>query len=122
MLPNFMANSYAESPRSPRATLQNPFGEFFDPPACDIFLPRFAARGAFSDSSAQLQVTGCDRFLPSYPPSLSSMDRGGGELMALCDRLALQQQERETRHTALARASLARFADAPTRPTSCSFP
>lgn len=36
------------------------------------------------------------------------------ELMALCDRLALQQQERETRHAALARASLARFADAPT--------
>ncbi|PTL35287.1 hypothetical protein CLG94_10285 [Candidatus Methylomirabilis limnetica] len=36
------------------------------------------------------------------------------ELMALCDRLVLQQQERETRHAALARASLARFADAPT--------
>ena len=36
------------------------------------------------------------------------------ELMALCDRLALQQQERETRHAALSRASLARFADAPT--------
>ncbi|MCX6916231.1 MAG: restriction endonuclease subunit S [Verrucomicrobia bacterium] len=36
------------------------------------------------------------------------------ELMALCDRLAAQQQERETRHTALARASLARFADTPT--------
>ena len=36
------------------------------------------------------------------------------ELMALCDRLALQQQEREKRHAALARASLARFANAPT--------
>jgi len=36
------------------------------------------------------------------------------ELMELCDRLEAQQQERETRHTALARASLARFADAPT--------
>jgi len=36
------------------------------------------------------------------------------ELMALCDRLALQQEERETRHAALARASLARFAEAPT--------
>lgn len=34
-------------------------------------------------------------------------------LMALCDRLEAQQQERETRHAALARASLARFADAP---------
>jgi type I restriction enzyme S subunit len=36
------------------------------------------------------------------------------DLMALCDRLEAQQQERETRHAALARASLARFADAPT--------
>jgi type I restriction enzyme S subunit len=36
------------------------------------------------------------------------------ELMALCDRLETQQHERETRHAALARASLARFADAPT--------
>ena len=36
------------------------------------------------------------------------------ELMALCDRLESQQQERETRHAALVRASLARFADAPT--------
>ena len=36
------------------------------------------------------------------------------ELMALCDRLEAQQQERETRHTTLAQASLARFADVPT--------
>lgn len=36
------------------------------------------------------------------------------ELMVLCDRLEAQQQKRETRHTALARASLARFAEAPT--------
>ena len=36
------------------------------------------------------------------------------ELMALCDRLEAQQQERETRHAVLARASLARFTDAPT--------
>lgn len=36
------------------------------------------------------------------------------ELMALCDRLDAQQQEREKRHAALARASLARFAEAPT--------
>ena len=42
------------------------------------------------------------------------------ELMALCDRLALQQQELEARHAALARASLARFAEAPT-PTNLSF-
>ena len=36
------------------------------------------------------------------------------ELMALCDRLEAQQQERATQHAALARASLARFAEAPT--------
>lgn len=42
------------------------------------------------------------------------------ELMALCDRLEAQQQERETRHAALARAALARFADAPT-PANLNF-
>ena len=42
------------------------------------------------------------------------------ELMALCDRLEAQQQERETRHAALVRASLARFADAPT-PANLQF-
>lgn len=36
------------------------------------------------------------------------------ELMALCDRLEAQQQERVIRHAALARASLARFAESPT--------
>jgi type I restriction enzyme, S subunit len=36
------------------------------------------------------------------------------ELMALCDRLEAQQQERQSRHADLARASLARFAAAPT--------
>ena len=34
--------------------------------------------------------------------------------MALCDRLEAQQQERKTQHATLARASLARFSDAPT--------
>ncbi len=42
------------------------------------------------------------------------------ELMALCDRLEVQQQEREARLAALARASLARFADAPT-PANLDF-
>ena len=42
------------------------------------------------------------------------------ELMALCDRLEAQQQERETRHAALARASLSRFADA-TTPANLHF-
>ena len=36
------------------------------------------------------------------------------ELMALCDRLEAQQQEREEQASKLARASLARFSDAPT--------
>jgi type I restriction enzyme S subunit len=36
------------------------------------------------------------------------------ELMAVCDRLEAQQRERDTRHAALARAALARFAAAPT--------
>ncbi len=42
------------------------------------------------------------------------------ELMALCDRLEAQQQERDKQHAALARASLTRFADAPT-PTNLDF-
>jgi type I restriction enzyme, S subunit len=42
------------------------------------------------------------------------------ELMALCDLLQAQQQERETRHAALTRASLSRFADAPT-PANLNF-
>ncbi len=42
------------------------------------------------------------------------------ELMDLCDRLEAQQQERETGHAALARASLARFADEPT-PANLQF-
>lgn len=42
------------------------------------------------------------------------------ELMALCDRLEAQQQEREAQHAALARASLARFVEAPT-PANLDF-
>lgn len=36
------------------------------------------------------------------------------ELMGLCDRLEAQQKEREAKHAVLARAALARFAEAPT--------
>ena len=42
------------------------------------------------------------------------------ELMALCDRLEVQLQERDTQHAALARASLARFTEAPT-PANLDF-
>lgn len=42
------------------------------------------------------------------------------ELMALCDRLEAQQQDRDIRHAALARASLARFAEAPS-PANLDF-
>lgn len=42
------------------------------------------------------------------------------ELMALCDRLEAQQQERDARQGALARASLTRFANAPT-PANLNF-
>jgi type I restriction enzyme S subunit len=42
------------------------------------------------------------------------------ELMALCDQLEAQQQERETKHAALSAASLARFAEAPT-PANLNF-
>lgn len=42
------------------------------------------------------------------------------ELMALCDRLEAQQQERETRNAALVRASIAHFTEAPT-PANLEF-
>lgn len=42
------------------------------------------------------------------------------ELMTLCARLEAQQQERDTRHAALARAALARLAEAPT-PANLDF-
>ena len=102
--------------------------EFFEPNACDI---RFyhavisvSPRERIVTGSAQPQVTVANAIkLPVPLPPLAEQKRivaKVDELMALCDRLEAQQQERETRHTALARASLARFADAP-NPANLSF-
>jgi type I restriction enzyme S subunit len=66
-------------------------------------------------------------FLRNYPfplPPLVEQKRivaKMDELMALCDWLEAQQKERETRHAALARASLARFTTRARRPISISY-
>ena len=55
--------------------------------------------------------------LPVMLPPLAEQKRivaKVDELMALCDHLEVQQQERQTRHAALVQASLARFTQDPT--------
>jgi type I restriction enzyme S subunit len=71
------------------------------------------AKGVAYPAISDSDLKGC--FIPI--PPLDEQKRivaKVDELMALCDRLEAQQQEREQQHTALSRASLARFADAPT--------
>ena len=95
--------------------------DYFDPDFLVVALncPRFRRLVA-------AQATGTTRsrisrsnlaVLPIPLPPLAEQKRivaKVDELMALCDRLEAQQQERDTRRSALARASLARFAEAPT--------
>lgn len=88
--------------------------------------PGFVARGVvrMTGSAGQRRVPS-DYFAKSpFPlPPLAEQKRivaKVDELMALCDRLEAQHEERQTRHAALARASLARFADSPT-PANLQF-
>ncbi|MEI7910839.1 MAG: restriction endonuclease subunit S [Verrucomicrobiota bacterium] len=72
-----------------------------------------ASEGGAQPNISKIKIVG----FPFPLPPLAEQKRivaKVDELMALCDRLDAQQQERATRHADLARASLARFAAAPT--------
>jgi type I restriction enzyme S subunit len=111
------------SPQQSYVTNNSLVCEFFEPTACDI---RFyhavisvSPRERIVTGSAQPQVTVANAIkLPVPLPPIAEQKRivaKVDQLMALCDQLEALQQERETQQAALARASLARFADAPTK-------
>jgi type I restriction enzyme, S subunit len=88
------------------------------------FLPIFAALQTSNNAIKGSTLNkGLLRLVPIALPPLAEQKQivaKVDELMTLCDRLQAQQQERKTQHAALARSSLARFADAPT-PANLNF-
>ena len=84
------------------------------------FLPLFAALQTSNNAIKGSTLNkGLLTLVPIALPPLGEQKRivaRVDELMVLCDRLDAQHQKRQTFHAALARASLARFTDAPTPP------
>lgn len=77
------------------------------------------SRGSAQGVIGKAELNGMLLWVPSHAVQKRLVAKVD-ELMALCDRLEAQQQEREEKHKALSRASLARFADAPT-PANLQF-
>jgi type I restriction enzyme S subunit len=101
--------------------LLRPNTTFIDATFLDLFLRSPSGQsqiwgGVKQNAQPCLYLGKMNAFTLSLPP-LAEQHRIVAkvhELMALCDRLEAQRQQRVTQHAALARASLARFAAAPT--------